>query len=443
MFQQLHTAQLIDLYLQGKFFLPPHRFPNVFRFASSIRKLLLLVSDGGSQLRVHSHDAEGWGHHPMKYTPQPGWNQPRRYPFLSHTAYSPHATYLSEGAFMPLQSNMAPKLSRTTTILLVFQADSEHKQIINVYVGLVVCRVDCHLYSPNQINDFIQDIDVNLQKVHNALKAGCDAGKKCTYCLFVDNLSGIMSIPTDPPYCLVYPTTYVKGAEPDHFNTHNSPTGMRLHHCVCRATLQFSDTDPQQHTKYGGSHLIIPHGAQYDDHLFPTILEPRNHRGPLIDPVTGETCPMEVVGDFRATDPIFKGSYGDSFLYLDDDLVRLRWQKVYLPIFQEEIPVPAALSYRQSREPVSAKQSPCRVAAPNTAVESITTRRSSSKGGAPQSLGHNSKTSPPKCPDSTLAKTPPHPQKSTPDCPAKSPQAHSSWKHGRSPSPATELAKNK
>ena len=46
----------------------------------------------------------------------------------------------------------------------------------------------------------------------------------------VENLSGIMSIPKDPPYCLVYPTTYVKGAEPDHFNTWNSPTGMRLHH---------------------------------------------------------------------------------------------------------------------------------------------------------------------------------------------------------------------
>ena len=134
--------------------------------------------------------------------------------------------------------------------------------------------------------------------------------------------------PTDPPYCLVYPTTYVKGAEPDHFDTHNSPTGTCLHRCVCRATLQFSDTDPQQRTKYGGSCLIVPCGAQYNDHLFPAILEPRNHRGPLIDLVTGETCLMEVVGDFRATDPIFKGSYGDSFLYSDNDLVQLRWQKV-------------------------------------------------------------------------------------------------------------------
>ena len=64
------------------------------------------------------------------------------------------------------------------------------------------------------------------------------------------------------------------------FDTCNSPVGMHLHHCVCRATLQISDTDPQQRTKYGGSHLIIPHGAQYNNHLFPTIVEPWNHCGP-------------------------------------------------------------------------------------------------------------------------------------------------------------------
>ena len=54
---------------------------------------------------------------------------------------------------------------------------------------------------------------------------------------------------------------------------------------------------------------------------------------------------MEVVGDFKATDPIFKGCYRDSLLYSEDDLVQLRWQKVYLPTFQEEIPMPPALSY--------------------------------------------------------------------------------------------------
>ena len=115
MFQWLQTPQLIHLYLQGKFFLPPCKFPSVFCFTHSICKLLLLVSDGGSQLRVYPHDAEGWGHHPAKYTPLPGWDQPRRYPFLSHTAYSPHATYLSLSRAYALSSLRAPLHPRNPT----------------------------------------------------------------------------------------------------------------------------------------------------------------------------------------------------------------------------------------------------------------------------------------------------------------------------------------
>ena len=105
--------------------------------------------------------------------------------------------------------------------------------------------------------------------------------------------------------------------------------------------------------------------------------------------------------------------------------------------------MPPTPPYWQSRELVTAKQSPCRVAAPDMAVESPKTRHSSSKGGAPWGSGHNSKTSTSKCPDSTSAKTPPHPQESSLDCPVKSPQARSSWKCGCSLSPTTESAKNK
>ena len=153
----------------------------------------------------------------------------------------------------------------------------------------------------------------------------------------------------------------------------------------------------------------------------------------------GEPCLMEVVGDFKAADPIFKGSYGDSFLYLEDDLARLRWQKFYLPTFQEEIPMPPAPSYWQSRELVAAKQSPHRAAAPDTSMEFPKTRCSSSKSGPLRGTGRGSNTSTPKCLDSTSAKEPSHPQESTLDHPVKSPQARSSWKCGCSPSPAVEL----
>ena len=105
--------------------------------------------------------------------------------------------------------------------------------------------------------------------------------------------------------------------------------------------------------------------------------------------------------------------------------------------------MPPTPSYWQSREPATAKQSPQRAVALDMAVESPKTRHSSSKSGPPRGTGHGSKTSTPKCPDSTSAKTPPHPQESTLDCPAKSSQSCSSQKHGHSPSPTMELAKSK
>ena len=174
----------------------------------------------------------------------------------------------------------------------------------------MVHRVESCLYAPDQILDFVKDIEANLQVVRDALKAGGNPGKRPAFCLFVDNLSSAMSIPTDPPYCLVYPTNYLKGVETDHFDIHNSPAETHLHRCVCHATLQFSNDDAKEHTNYVRSHLILPCGAQYNYRLYPAILEPWNHHSPLIDPTTRKPYLMEVVGDFRAVDPILKGVTG-------------------------------------------------------------------------------------------------------------------------------------
>ena len=300
---------------------------------------------------------------------------------MQHLSLDSLCTLIAKGAFMPPQSEGPPELSGMTTILLVFQADNKHKEITNVYVELMVCRVESHLYAPDQILDFIKDIEVNLQVACDALKARGNPSKRRTFCLFVDNFSGAMSIPMDPPYCLVYPTSYVKGVEPDHFDTHNSPTGMCLHHCVCHTTLQFSNNDPKEHTNYARSHLILPHRVQHNDRLFPAILEPWSHHSQLIDPATGEPYPMEMVGDFKAADPIFKGCYGDSLLYSDADLCRLRRWKIHLPMFQGEIPVPPVPSNRQVREPAVTKQFPHRVAASDAHAEPPKAKCSSSKSG--------------------------------------------------------------
>ena len=156
---------------------------------------------------------------------------------------------------------------------------------------------------------------------------------------------------------------------------------MCLHRCICCATLQFSNDDPKEHTNYARSHLILPHGVQYNDWLFPAILEPWNHCSPLIDPAMGEPYPMELVGDFKAVDLIFKGCYRDSLLYSDMDLCWLRQQKIHLPAFRGEMPMPPAPSYWQVREPTVTKQSPHRMAALDAPAKSPKAKHSSSKSG--------------------------------------------------------------
>ena len=140
---------------------------------------------------------------------------------------------VAEGAFMPPASEGTPELSRTTAILLIFQADDQHEKITDIYVGLVVHHVESRLYALDQILDFVSDIEVDLMAACDALKAGCDLGKRHAFCLFVNNYGGAMSIPTHPSFCLVYPTSYVKDVELDHFDTHNNPARTCLHNCIC------------------------------------------------------------------------------------------------------------------------------------------------------------------------------------------------------------------
>ena len=145
---------------------------------------------------------------------------------------------------------------------------------------------------------------------------------------------------------------------------------------------------------------------------------------------------MELVHDFRATDPIFKGCYGNSLLYTDEELGQLRWQGIHLPPYWGEIPALLAPSYLQARQPKVTKWSPSRAATPNPPVESPKTKRSGDKGRPHHTLGYNSNTSMLKHPDSTSAKKP-----SSSKGPALSEQK--SHKCGRSPSPSAESVRCK
>ena len=201
--------------------------------------------------------------------------------------------------------------------------------------------------------------------------------------------------------------------------------------------------DPSQHREYAGSHLILPHGAQYKEQLFPKILKPWNHWALLTDSITKEPFPMKLVGDFRSMDPIFKGCCGNSFQYSDTDLGQLRWHGIHLPPYWSEIPAPPAPSYLQAKQPKAMKWSPPRAMNPNPAVESPKAKRSSGKGRHHHSSGHSSNTSTLKCPNFTSAKKPSSSKEPTPNKQEKSPSSRGSRKHGHSPSPPTESVRCK
>ena len=221
-----------------------------------------------------------------------------------------------DNAFQP-EGFKPDAYSHTMAILIIFLSDKEHQVIEHVHISLVVWCEECCLYMPNGILPFMKSIEADLQKVWDRCTENKDPDGAHLYSLLIANYGGAMAVPTDPPYC---PSMYNTGVEDqNHFNTGASPSGLCTHSCICCTLLQHADIEPIHQRTYEGSHLIIPHGAQYRT-LFPEIAAPCNHWGLLIDHNTREPYHMATTGDFCLIDPIFLGSPGESFLFKEDDL---------------------------------------------------------------------------------------------------------------------------
>ena len=236
--------------------------------------------------------------------------------------------------------------SSSPAILIVFLSDEEHKCIQHLHIGLVVHHTGYNLYMQDEILPFVKSIEVDLEKMRDRHAHNKNPGGVHSYALLVANYGGVMAIPTNPLYCLVYPTVYNKDAEnQNHFNTAASPSGMCTCACMCCALLQLVDKDPDNRRTYEGS---CSQSTQYRT-LFPEIITPHNHWGPLIDPNTGEPYPMATAGDFCLKDPLFPGSPGDRLLFKEDDLDRLKRKGFCVSTYREEKPWPTVPSLPTSR----------------------------------------------------------------------------------------------
>ena len=226
---------------------------------------------------------------------------------------------------MTTASNLRALRQTCTAVsqLYSLHSNEEHQGIQHMHIGHVAHHVRCNLYTQDGILPFVKSIEEDLAKVRERCAHNKDVGGMHSYALLVANYDGAMAVPADPLYRLVYPTMYNAGVENQtHFNTAASPSGMCRRVFMCDSLLQLTDKDPRNRT-FEGSCLIVPIGPQYQN-LFPEITVPCNHWELLIDPNTWEPYPMAAVGDFCLENIFFPGSPGDSLLFSEDDLARLK-----------------------------------------------------------------------------------------------------------------------
>ena len=89
--------------------------------------------------------------------------------------------------------------------------------------------------------------------------------------------------------------------------------------------------DPSERKRTKGGRLLILRGVQFGPKLFPELVIPHNHAGPLVDSATGHDAPFRTVGSFRAVDPIFPGFPGDLALFTAEEVAKLKELGVLTP----------------------------------------------------------------------------------------------------------------
>ena len=118
--------------------------------------------------------------------------------------------------------------------------------------------------------------------------------------MLIVNYGGHMGFTTEPPYCVAYATEY-QDKDPSKMTPHatsNHSYAMVSNKMVVRRLLSVPNWDPSERKRTMGGQLLIPWGAEFGPNLFPEIVIPRNHAGPLVDSATGHNAPFWTVGSF-------------------------------------------------------------------------------------------------------------------------------------------------
>ena len=124
--------------------------------------------------------------------------------------------------------------------------------------------------------------------------------------MLIGNYGGHMGFATEPPYCVAYAAEY-RDKDPSKMTPRepiNHSYAMVSDKMIVRRLLSVPNLDPSERKRTKGGRLLIPRGVQFGPKLFPELVIPRNHAGPLVDSAMGHDAPFRTVGSFRAVDPI-------------------------------------------------------------------------------------------------------------------------------------------
>ena len=148
----------------------------------------------------------------------------------------------------------------------------------------------------------VSSIGPMIDSVQSVLKK--EADKRCPHCraymMLIGNYGGHMGFATEPPYCVAYAADY-RDKDPSKMTpreTLNHTYAMVSDNMMVRRLLSMPNWDPSERKRTKGGCLLIPRGVQFGPKLFPEIVIPRNHAGPLVDSAMGHGTPFQTIGSF-------------------------------------------------------------------------------------------------------------------------------------------------
>ena len=224
-------------------------------------------------------------------------------------------SYVIESHFCPKDAS-SMKASKETSILLLFISNASYTDIEYIHIGLVMICRGYKVGDQASIVLYALFVQNQLAETHTwAQTRKSSLPRPHSFCLFVEDYESMMVLPTEPLYCLVYPIRFFNDTPADlrnQLHTDLFPPGLCCQECVCRWLIQQANLHEKWEIIMGGSHFLLPHGAQYDNNPLPWLIRPWNHRSLLMDPIMAQPYPLVEVGSFTMQDPLFPGIAGDS-----------------------------------------------------------------------------------------------------------------------------------